>query len=87
MLALLNSAINFILYCSMSRQFRLTFGKLFRPRFLDRWLPVQQLDDDDDAGGGGGGRTDANGCRGGRSGNGRHGNGNGAHTTTQVTQV
>lgn len=31
-LALLNGAINFILYCSMSRQFRTTFGELFKPR-------------------------------------------------------
>ncbi|XP_049766199.1 G-protein coupled receptor dmsr-1-like [Schistocerca cancellata] len=40
-LALLNSAVNFILYCSMSRQFRVTFCQLFRPRALDRWIPVQ----------------------------------------------
>lgn len=33
-LALINSAINFILYCSMSRQFRKTFSVLFRPKFL-----------------------------------------------------
>lgn len=31
-LALLNGAINFILYCSMSRQFRTTFGQLIRNR-------------------------------------------------------
>ncbi|XP_067642836.1 G-protein coupled receptor dmsr-1-like [Eurosta solidaginis] len=43
-LALLNSSINFILYCSMSRQFRTTFTKLFRPQFLDKWLPVAQDD-------------------------------------------
>ncbi|XP_075163181.1 G-protein coupled receptor dmsr-1-like [Haematobia irritans] len=41
-LALINSSINFILYCSMSRQFRTTFTLLFRPKFLDRWLPVAQ---------------------------------------------
>ncbi len=29
LLALINSAINFILYCTMSRQFRKTFTKLF----------------------------------------------------------
>lgn len=29
MLTLVNSAINFILYCTMSRQFRKTFKKLF----------------------------------------------------------
>lgn len=44
-LALINSAINFILYCSMSRQFRNTFNYLFRPKFLDKWLPVPQNDD------------------------------------------
>ncbi|XP_055376924.1 G-protein coupled receptor dmsr-1-like [Condylostylus longicornis] len=43
-LALINSGINFILYCSMSRQFRLTFSLLFRPKFLDKWLPVPQND-------------------------------------------
>lgn len=52
-LALINSAINFILYCSMSRQFRTTFTLLFRPKCLDRWLPVAQDDDQN------GGRTDA----------------------------
>lgn len=26
----------------MSRQFRTTFTLLFRPKFLDRWLPVAQ---------------------------------------------
>jgi len=26
---LINSAVNFVLYCSMSRQFRQTFGQLF----------------------------------------------------------
>ncbi|KAJ2948417.1 hypothetical protein O0L34_g7657 [Tuta absoluta] len=31
-LALLNGAINFVLYCSMSRQFRTTFGQLMRNR-------------------------------------------------------
>jgi hypothetical protein len=33
-LALLNSSINFILYCTMSRQFRETFAKIFLPRCL-----------------------------------------------------
>ncbi|XP_075163183.1 G-protein coupled receptor dmsr-1-like [Haematobia irritans] len=37
-LALLNSSINFILYCSMSRQFRQTFILLFCPRRLGRCL-------------------------------------------------
>lgn len=35
-LALLNGAINFILYCCMSRQFRTTFGNMFKPR-ISRW--------------------------------------------------
>lgn len=35
MLALVNSAINFILYCVMSRQFRNTFSLLFLPA----WMP------------------------------------------------
>lgn len=29
----------------MSRQFRSTFTVLFRPKFLDRWLPIAQDDD------------------------------------------
>lgn len=37
-LALINSAINFILYCVMSRQFRQTFQRIFRPDgFLNKW--------------------------------------------------
>ncbi|XP_063982124.1 G-protein coupled receptor dmsr-1 [Diachasmimorpha longicaudata] len=39
-LALLNGAINFILYCSMSRQFRMTFGQLFKPRIMNKWQPA-----------------------------------------------
>ncbi|XP_015586152.1 sex peptide receptor [Cephus cinctus] len=40
-LALINSAINFILYCAMSRQFRTTFNQLFgRWKLLGRWMPV-----------------------------------------------
>lgn len=38
-LALLNGAINFILYCSMSRQFRQTFRTLLLQRHLARFLP------------------------------------------------
>ncbi|XP_039277183.1 sex peptide receptor isoform X1 [Nilaparvata lugens] len=38
-LALLNGAINFILYCSMSRQFRTTFNQLFKPKLLRKWAP------------------------------------------------
>lgn len=51
-LALINSAINFILYCAMSRQFRSTFSVLFRPSMLDRWLLVPQHN----------GNGDNNGC-------------------------
>lgn len=36
-LALLNGSINFILYCSMSRQFRMIFGQLFKPRIMNKW--------------------------------------------------
>lgn len=50
-LALINSAINFILYCSMSRQFRTTFNLLFRPKCFDRWLPVPQEGEDDNKNG------------------------------------
>lgn len=35
-LALLNSSINFILYCTMSRQFRETFTQIFIPHQLQR---------------------------------------------------
>lgn len=48
-LALINSGINFILYCSMSRQFRQTFILLFRPNFMKRWL---SLGDDENHGAG-----------------------------------
>ncbi|XP_065361227.1 probable G-protein coupled receptor 139 [Calliphora vicina] len=78
-LALINSSINFILYCSMSRQFRTTFTLLFRPKFLDKWLPVAQ--DDETMGGGGGGvggatgRAGANSQRQGGSGSGGRTNG------------
>ncbi|KAJ8915745.1 hypothetical protein NQ315_004557 [Exocentrus adspersus] len=34
MMALTNSAINFILYCTMSRQFRVTFREMFRVKML-----------------------------------------------------
>ncbi|OQR77613.1 FMRFamide receptor-like [Tropilaelaps mercedesae] len=39
-LALINSSVNFILYCSMSRQFRKTFALLFTPRWLQHRAPV-----------------------------------------------
>ncbi|XP_054283627.1 G-protein coupled receptor dmsr-1-like [Macrosteles quadrilineatus] len=38
-LALINGAINFILYCSMSQQFRTTFSQLFKPKMLSKWAP------------------------------------------------
>lgn len=59
-LALINSGINFILYCSMSRQFRKTFTLLFRPKCLDRWMPLAH-DDDNQLGRTDGGRDDVNG--------------------------
>ncbi|XP_054715345.1 G-protein coupled receptor dmsr-1-like [Uloborus diversus] len=40
LLALVNSAINFILYCSMSRQFRDTFASLFTPKIVSKWMAV-----------------------------------------------
>ena len=44
-LALLNGAINFILYCSMSRQFRMTFAVLFKPNVLIKWTsPASQTE-------------------------------------------
>lgn len=49
-LALLNSAINFILYCSMSRQFRTTFTILFRPKCIEKWIPVAQDEDENNFG-------------------------------------
>ncbi|CAL1275932.1 unnamed protein product [Larinioides sclopetarius] len=40
-LSLINSAVNFIIYCSMSRQFRQTFTFLFFTRFSkDKWAAV-----------------------------------------------
>lgn len=43
-LALINGAINFILYCSMSRQFRQTFGQLFKPHILNKRAPPSQTE-------------------------------------------
>lgn len=37
MMALTNSAINFILYCTMSRQFRVTFKEIFRVKIIISW--------------------------------------------------
>ncbi|KAJ0174065.1 hypothetical protein K1T71_010211 [Dendrolimus kikuchii] len=45
-LALLNGAINFILYCSMSRQFRMTFGQMMCRAHLHRWPPPQPSQSD-----------------------------------------
>lgn len=42
-LALLNGAINFILYCSMSRQFRDTFSKMFKPQILAKCTPPTDI--------------------------------------------
>ncbi|XP_011496252.1 PREDICTED: uncharacterized protein LOC105360925 isoform X2 [Ceratosolen solmsi marchali] len=40
-LALFNGSVNFILYCSMSRQFRMTFGRLFKPSIrVSKWQPA-----------------------------------------------
>lgn len=39
-LALINGAINFILYCVMSRQFRQTFNRLFKSKLMDKWNGV-----------------------------------------------
>ncbi|KAK3915628.1 Sex peptide receptor [Frankliniella fusca] len=49
-LALINSAINFMVYCCMSRQFRNTFNQLFRPRLLGTWIAVPQHNRHDDNG-------------------------------------
>nr|QRN45483.1 myosuppressin receptor isoform X1 [Carausius morosus] len=46
-LALLNGAINFLLYCLMSRQFRAAFRQLFHFRqagALPKWAPVSQTE-------------------------------------------
>lgn len=50
-LALINSAINFMVYCCMSRQFRNTFNQLFRPRLLGAWTAVPQHNGHDDGNG------------------------------------
>ncbi|CAG9854064.1 unnamed protein product [Phyllotreta striolata] len=41
-LALTNSGINFILYCTMSRQFRTTFQEVFRLKHFLRFKPLSQ---------------------------------------------
>ncbi|XP_076325554.1 G-protein coupled receptor dmsr-1-like [Tachypleus tridentatus] len=40
MLALINSGVNFVLYCSMSRLFRKTFAELFTPKIVSKWMSV-----------------------------------------------
>lgn len=40
--ALTNSAINFMIYCSMSRQFRAAFQKIFRLNLVMKWIPIAQ---------------------------------------------
>lgn len=46
LLALFNGAVNFILYCWMSKQFRKTFGQLFKPTLLLSNLipPTQEIE-------------------------------------------
>lgn len=44
LLALVNGAINFILYCCMNRMFRTTFGRLFKSKFMKRLAPPPQSD-------------------------------------------
>ncbi|XP_043679184.1 G-protein coupled receptor dmsr-1-like [Vespula pensylvanica] len=44
-LALLNGAINFILYCLMSRQFRTSFEQLFKPKIMKKCQPATQQTD------------------------------------------
>ncbi|XP_018328860.1 probable G-protein coupled receptor 139 [Agrilus planipennis] len=43
LLALLNGAINFILYCCMNRMFRTIFGQLFRQKILYKWSSQSDL--------------------------------------------
>lgn len=42
-LALINGAINFILYCCMNRMFRTTFGQLFKHKILAQWAPASEV--------------------------------------------
>lgn len=43
-LALFNGAVDFILYCTMSKQFRKTFGQLFKPKILNNLLQTQEIE-------------------------------------------
>lgn len=42
-LALFNSSTNFMIYCTMSRQFRVTFNLLFKPKVLNKWMVTSQV--------------------------------------------
>ncbi|XP_013783423.2 sex peptide receptor-like [Limulus polyphemus] len=39
-MALINSGVNFILYCTMSRKFRQTFARIFKPNFHHTWIAM-----------------------------------------------
>ncbi|KAH1009463.1 hypothetical protein HUJ04_001816 [Dendroctonus ponderosae] len=41
-IALTNSGINFILYCTMSRQFRITFKEIFLLPIMNQFAPSSQ---------------------------------------------
>ncbi len=43
-LALFNGAVDFILYCTMSKQFRKTFGQLFKPKILSNLIQTQEIE-------------------------------------------
>lgn len=43
-LALFNGAVDFILYCTMSKQFRQTFGQLFKPKILTNLMQTQEIE-------------------------------------------
>ncbi|KAJ8973806.1 hypothetical protein NQ317_013596 [Molorchus minor] len=47
MMALTNSAINFILYCTMSRQFRVTFSEIFKIKQIVKWTKASQTAPED----------------------------------------
>lgn len=59
MLALVNSAINFILYCVMSRQFRNTFSLLFLPAWMSGAAESRPTSRFGGGAGGGGGNPSA----------------------------
>lgn len=42
-MALINSSINFILYCAMSRQFRQTFQDMFHLKKVFGWIRKPSL--------------------------------------------